>query len=533
MEIAISTSKISKELARYQILGTLPEEQFDNLTHLASNICGVPISLIGFVDNDQFWFKSKLGTTLTSIELAHAFCNRTLESNEYIEIENLKNEEEFSTNLLVVNDPHISFYAGVPLVTPSGVCVGTICVMDTEPRKLTKEQAFALEMIAKECVLQLELRRQRIETNLALEEANDLYNNAPCGYHSINGDGIILKINDTELQWLGYTREEVLGHHFSKFVVDEEVDYVKGLLTKLKEQGYLKENIINLRRKDGTSLTISISTSVLRDDNGDFVKSRSICYDISEQKKIAQELNHSNELLQIANEKLGKLDEEKNKFLGMAAHDLKNPITAITTLVGLVKKEKDLSPTVLEYLSYIEQSSIKMRTLIGDLLDITRIELGTFELAIAQYDIVQLLKEPISIYQSAANKKKITLHFSQKTESYLFNTDKMVFVQIVDNLLSNAIKFSPLGKQVHIGYEVNNDFIAIKVTDQGPGIKPEEMGLLFQKFKRLSNKPTGGESTTGLGLSIVKEYTDRFRGRVYCESVVGEGTTFVVELPII
>ncbi len=532
MSIDILEESVYKANKQYDILGTAPEEQFDNLTQLASNVCGVPISLIGFVDQSRYWFKSKMGLEVNTMDLADTFCKATIEKNDFYEIQNLTEDTIYSSNPLVTNEPHVQYYAGVPLKSPEGVSIGTICIMDHKPRKLTADQKFALEMIAKECALQVALRLQRIELDFALEEANDLYNNAPCGYHSVNAEGIIVKINETELKWLGYKKEDVIGKSFSEFVVPADREYLSKLLTKLKDQGYLKESTVRLLKSDGTFMPISITTSVIRNTKGDFVRSRSICYDISDQKKIEVELNQANEKLKAANDKLANLDEDKNKFLGMAAHDLKNPIMAIITLVGLVKKEKDLSPIVLEYLSYIEQSSVKMRTLISDLLDLTRIELGTFELEIGDYDLVQLLKDTVSIYQSAANKKKISIIFSQKTDSYLFKTDKLVFVQIIDNLLSNAIKFSPTGKKVQVGYEVLDKVLLIKISDQGPGIKPEEMGLLFQKFKRLSNKPTGGESTTGLGLSIVKEYTERFRGKVYCESQVGEGTTFCVELPL-
>ena len=157
--IATNEAKRLKVLWQYDVLDTVPEEVFDDLTELAARICEAPIALISLVDEDRQWFKSKVGTTLNETSRDISFCAHAIKQQELFIIPDATQDLRFANNPLVVSDPKIRFYAGAPLITPDGHALGTLCVIDKVPRELRSEQKQALRVLARHVMTQLELRR--------------------------------------------------------------------------------------------------------------------------------------------------------------------------------------------------------------------------------------------------------------------------------------------------------------------------------------------------------------------------------------
>jgi signal transduction histidine kinase len=255
--------------------------------------------------------------------------------------------------------------------------------------------------------------------------------------------------------------------------------------------------------------------------------------DILEQQ--AQEIEIMNTQLQEQNQTLVELNNEKDEFLGIAAHDLKNPLNGIRGLAEMLHSYDDEIPVAerKRYLESIIASSERMFGLIKNLLDVNALERAGLQLNPVTLDAASMVSMIADSHRYRAEQKNITLHLASSTDnsSALVRVDEQALIQVLDNLLSNAVKYSPQGKQVFVRVESGAEAVRIEVEDEGPGISAEDQQKLFGKFARLSAQPTGGEHSTGLGLSIVKKLVEAMGGMVWCESALGKGTTFVVELP--
>ena len=152
-----------KVLWQYEVLDTVPEEVFDDLTELAARICEAPIALISLVDEKRQWFKSKVGVTVSETSRDFSFCSYAITQSDLFIVPDATQDKRFANNPLVISDPKIRFYAGAPLITPDGHALGTLCVIDKVPRELRPEQKEALRILAHHVVSQLELRRRSCE----------------------------------------------------------------------------------------------------------------------------------------------------------------------------------------------------------------------------------------------------------------------------------------------------------------------------------------------------------------------------------
>jgi len=161
-----------KVLWQYDVLDTVPEEVFDDLTELAARICEAPIALISLIDENRQWFKAKVGVTLNETSRDISFCAHAIKQQDLFIIPDATQDERFANNPLVISDPKIRFYAGAPLITPDGYALGSLCVIDKVPRELRTEQKQALRVLARHVMMQLELRRHAKELNEA-NKAND------------------------------------------------------------------------------------------------------------------------------------------------------------------------------------------------------------------------------------------------------------------------------------------------------------------------------------------------------------------------
>ncbi len=240
-------------------------------------------------------------------------------------------------------------------------------------------------------------------------------------------------------------------------------------------------------------------------------------------------------ILREQNQKLLEMNQEKSEFLGIAAHDLKNPLSGIVSVVELMQEEICLSSLeeTLKRTQLIKDASTQMFLLIRNLLDVNRIESEAMITELQRASLLPLVQQAIRHYELPAQHKNIQIILRYQQDDYFALCDEHFVAQILDNLVSNAVKYSPFNKQITIQVYQREQWVGFSVSDQGIGFTDEEKGQLFGKFKRLRAKPTGGEHSTGLGLFIVKKLVELMNGKIWCESKENHGAKFCVELPYI
>lgn len=254
--------------------------------------------------------------------------------------------------------------------------------------------------------------------------------------------------------------------------------------------------------------------------------------EFGELMRLNNELAATQRVLARRNAELDALNRQKNQFLGMAAHDLRNPIGVILAYSQiLLEDEGDLNDEQRELIGSIRESSEFMLRMIGELLDISKIESGTVILNLRPTDLAELVRHNAVKNQVLAARKGIRLEVECDAAVGEVSIDREKIEQVLNNLIGNAIKFSNRGDAVRVHLSGAGDVVGLSVADDGPGIPEADRDRIFQPFTSTSVKPTGGEPSTGLGLLIAKRIVESHGGRIWVESELGRGSTFFVELP--
>lgn len=340
---------------------------------------------------------------------------------------------------------------------------------------------------------------------------------------------VVMETNDAGLQLVEYIRN-ALKNPFARIIL------------RTGQPGYAPEKQVILKYdindyKNKTELTdqklFTIMISSLR-AYADLMTIESFRQHLED--KVAartHQLQEKNEELVKLNRDLTELNQEKNEFLGIVAHDLRNPLSSIQSLGNLIRTSVDEFPKekICEFAQMIEASSERMFNLIKNLLDVNAIESGKINFSLILVDIRFIIQSLVKNYTGTAKKKNIQLHYVCPDDKSLIYADQMATLQVLDNLISNAIKYTPLGKNVYIRLQQDATHVCCEIQDEGPGLSEKDLSKLFGKFARLTPRPTANEHSTGLGLFIVKKLMLAMNGSVRCESELGKGSTFIVEFP--
>jgi len=336
----------------------------------------------------------------------------------------------------------------------------------------------------------------------------------------------IVYVNEAFTRLTGYAKEEVLGKTPRVLQGPDSAPETRAEIRRaLEKKEPIRTTIVNYS-KSGEKYWLDINIIPLKNSKGEVTHFAAIERDLTVIKQAEEEIRQQNKLLQ-------DLNETKNKFLGIASHDLRNPIYVIRTYSEVLREGGvgGVNDKQRELLEKIFNSCNYMKSLLENLLDISKIESGKIELDLRVQDLNALAKAQCELNQLLAQKKNIALHL-HPGEIPRVSFDENSMVQVVGNFIGNAIKFSPPDTHIHVSTWLEGAHVCFSVRDEGPGLSGEDQKLLFGEFQTLSSKPTGGEKSTGLGLAIVKKIINLHKGEVGVDSTLGKGSTFYFKLPI-
>jgi signal transduction histidine kinase len=267
-------------------------------------------------------------------------------------------------------------------------------------------------------------------------------------------------------------------------------------------------------------MVVGRSVSKIKQRTSSFLHAAKSAYRMAEEKRV----------------ELKKLNDRKNEFLGMAAHDLRNPLNAIGGVLDLtlsdIKDGQFNSSESEKDIENILRTVRRMSHMISELLDISAIESGKVHMDISKTNLNHIFDECEAVYIRTAARKSITLTVNKPPDLPFVMADRVRLMSVMDNLLSNAIKYTYSGGRIDVFSETKDDEVITHIKDSGQGLSEEDLKHVFTSFKKLSSRPTAGESSTGLGLAIVKKLIELHGGRIWVESQKGKGSTFSFSLPV-
>jgi PAS domain S-box-containing protein len=375
----------------------------------------------------------------------------------------------------------------------------------------------------------------------------EMFDDAPVGYHEFDAEGRITQINRTELEMLGYTREEMVGQYVWKFSADQDTSH-QSVLAKLSgtmppsksvERGYT--------RKDGSTFPILVEDRILRNAEGAIVGIRTTIQDMTELKQAQDKIRKQMSIIEETNVQLSQArdlamqaSKAKSSFLASMSHELRTPLNAIIGYSEILLEEmSDVGDDAYTNdVEKIRMAGNNLLALINDILDLSKIEAGRMELFIEDFDLQLLLREIDATIKPLVNKKSNKLTVRDPGTAIQLRLDHTKVRQILFNLLSNSCKFTEAGE---ITLSVNtdrsrrtseHDLVSFCVKDTGIGMTAEQMKKLFKDFSQADNSTTRKYGGTGLGLAITKRFCEMMNGSIDVQSVPNEGTTFTVTLPI-
>ena len=394
-------AKRLEALRRYDILDSPPDGNFDGITSLAARLLKVPVALTSLVDVDRIWFKSRHGLQVEQLGRDPGLCASAILEGEPYVVEDALSDPRTLDNPLVTGDFGLRFYAAVPLRTHDNHRLGTLCVLDTKPRKLKPEELGILETLAELVMDQMELRLAS--------------------------------------------------------------------------------------------------------------------------RRIAEK-----------NAELAELNEEKDGFMAMAAHDLRNPLGTVMLYAKLLEEQEvgALNTEQADMISTMCEASEVMLCLINDYLEFFAVEKGRLQLETIRCDLNEVVEGCLKFHQIQARCKSMELAFEPASEPVMMELEPARIQQALGNLIGNAIKFSPTGSRICVRVRRDATLAWVEVSDAGPGVSGEDRARLFKPFSAASAVPTGGEKSTGLGLSIARRLMEAHGGSVEVASEMGMGSTFSLRLPL-
>jgi len=497
-----------------KILDTPPEERFDRITRLAARLFGVPIAMVTLIDAERQWFKSRVGIDIAGSPRSTSFCAHALLQDGVMVVEDATHDARFSGNPMVVDAPHVRFYAGHPVSAPDGSHVGTLCLVDQAPRQFTEEECLVLRDLAG--IVTHEIAARQLQDHLAEQRENEtwlraLLENAPDGVMMVDEDGAIVSLNPAAEALYGCTSADLKGRLARSLMVESAdgiADRVHAGQTVMMEGTGL--------RLDNTTFPLEFSVRALRLEG-------KLHY-----AAVVRNVAHRRDSEAATRER----DARRSKYLATATHELRTPMASVLGFSELLVKREFDQPTGQELVNIIHAQAKVLISVTNQLLELARIEAGgRAGLRMGTHSMTDVLDQSLQTLSPQGKNARIKLIIAPDVP--LVAADPQRLQVALANLIGNALNYSKADTTVTVTVQPQEHRglpgVEVRVADQGIGMNTEQVIRMYDAFYRAKTLPEVPGS--GLGLAIFKEIIELHNATVEVDSAPGEGTVVSLVLP--
>lgn len=406
-----------------------------------------------------------------------------------------------------------------PVMSKSRV-LGVMVVGSRKFHRFVQREINLLKAFGSQLGAALENAQLYEEVTTGKSYIENLVENAGDAIVSTDAEDRILTWNRGAEVIFGYHKDEAVGQSLQLLLPPNRSNELEEIRTKVRIQGVIRNLEVRRRRKDGVTIDVALAVSPIGDNTGNVSGFLHLARDITEKKRYEHRLR--------------ELDRLKSDFVSNVSHELRTPLTAIkgsadNMLDGITGP---LNEKQVRYLTRIKSNADRLTRLINDLLDLSRIEAGKIDLKPARLPLVNLAQEVADNIRPVALEKLISLEVASLDNSVTAWADRDKTIQVLVNLVGNAVKFTPQHGKVTVAIKKNgSQWVEISVSDTGPGIVPEEVHTIFDRFYQIAQAGKQKTKGTGLGLAISKALVEMHGGKIWVESDVGRGSTFSFTLP--
>jgi PAS domain S-box-containing protein len=495
-----------RALQALALLDSAPEERFDRITRTAARLLGVPIALVNLVDDRRQWTKSAVGSEPgTEADRRVSFCAHVVGDAAPVVVPETTTDERFHDNPMVVEDPHLRAYGGVPVRGPSGHVLGSLCVADVAPRRFGARELAILADLAGWVEAEFDrtmLARLSWQEQQVRERVEAITTAVGEGIVVFDREGVVLTANPAAeaLARPG----GVVGRHVQDLLAD--ADGAREAIEALLAHGELDRPIRWELDVPGDRRALEATVSSLPTERAHVAVVR----DVSARRA---------------------LERMKDEFVATVSHELRTPLTSIKGTLALVLGgiTGEVADETQHLLTVAHGNTDRLIRLVNDVLEIERLSSGRVELVPEATDALTLVGAAVDAVLGMAADAGVGIETEVTPEPLDVDPDRVV--QILTNLLGNAVRFSAAGSCVRLEVDGDDAEVRFRVIDEGRGIPSELHERIFDRFAQADASDRRDRAGTGLGLPIARGLAERHGGRLVVRSRPGEGATFEVGLP--